>query len=186
MNEYGVFAKEVAIKLEITASTLRQWSLALEKEGYEFQRNEKDQRIYYDRDISSLFELKKLIEKNRSRDDAIKAIAKRYTERNNAEKTLSVIGRNNDKEAFTKDDIEKMLEGKLESAIQQAFNQGKKQGREEMKEILNKIDKRIEERDQNLMQTLRSLQEVQENQLQLAAAEEEEKKKGFWSKVFGK
>jgi hypothetical protein len=41
MNEYGFFSKDVALKLDINASTLRQWCLAMEKEekeGYEFQR----------------------------------------------------------------------------------------------------------------------------------------------------
>ena len=58
-NEFGYFSKDVAIELEITTSTLRRWSIELEKEGYSFHRNEKDQRIYYERDFKAFRELKK-------------------------------------------------------------------------------------------------------------------------------
>ena len=44
-NHFGYFAKDVASELEITTSTLRRWSIELEKAGYSFERNEKEQRI---------------------------------------------------------------------------------------------------------------------------------------------
>lgn len=31
---------------------MRQWCLEIEKEGYKFERNEKDQRIFFERDIN--------------------------------------------------------------------------------------------------------------------------------------
>ncbi|WP_026688299.1 DUF3967 domain-containing protein [Alteribacter aurantiacus] len=183
-NNYGFFAKEVALKLDIKASTLRQWALALEEEGYKFERNDKEQRIYYDRDISMFFELKKLIEKKRSRGDAIKAVAKLYKDRENAEKTLSVIDKKHDNQAFMKEDVQKFID----EAVERAFKKGKEQGKQEVKELLNKVDERLENRDRQLMEGLRELQE--EKKLLAAAAEEEAKrreneKKGFWSKLFG-
>lgn len=34
INEFGYFSKEVATELDITTSTLRRWSIELEKTGY--------------------------------------------------------------------------------------------------------------------------------------------------------
>lgn len=46
MNEFGYFSKYVAMELRVTTSTLRRWSIELEKCGYNIERNEKEQRIY--------------------------------------------------------------------------------------------------------------------------------------------
>ena len=89
-NEFGYFSKDVAIELEITTSTLRRWSIELEKEGYKFHRNEKEQRIYYERDFKAFRELKKLMSNSVPISDAIKAIASRDFEGENADRTPSV------------------------------------------------------------------------------------------------
>lgn len=47
-------AGEVAIKLDIAKDTLRAYSLELEKAGYEFKRNNRNQRDYSDYDLSIL------------------------------------------------------------------------------------------------------------------------------------
>jgi DNA-binding transcriptional MerR regulator len=73
-EKFGYFAKDVATDLEITTSTLRRWSLKLEELGYLFERNEKDQRIYYERDFKAFRELRKLITNSVSFEDAIKAV----------------------------------------------------------------------------------------------------------------
>ncbi|PFI06562.1 DNA-binding protein, partial [Bacillus cereus] len=49
--EYGYFAQEVAKQLDINTNTLRRWSIELEKMEYIFERNERNQRIYYENDI---------------------------------------------------------------------------------------------------------------------------------------
>lgn len=48
-KSFGYFSKDVALELKITTSSLRRWSFELEKLGYNFERNEKEQRIYYER-----------------------------------------------------------------------------------------------------------------------------------------
>ncbi|WP_446728249.1 hypothetical protein [Peribacillus sp. TH16] len=48
--------------------------MELEKLGYTFDRNEKEQRIYQERDFKALRELKKLLANNISFVDAIKAV----------------------------------------------------------------------------------------------------------------
>ncbi|RPJ93995.1 MerR family transcriptional regulator [Rummeliibacillus sp. TYF005] len=47
-------AGEVATKLNIAKDTLRAYSLELEKAGYEFKRNNRNQRDYSDYDLSIL------------------------------------------------------------------------------------------------------------------------------------
>ncbi|WP_163531458.1 DNA-binding protein [Halobacillus ihumii] len=144
---YGFFAKEVALKLDIKPSTLRQWALALEEEGYEFQRNDKEQRIYYDRDISMFFELKKCIEKKRNRQDAIKAVAKQYRDRKNAEKTLSVLEQKPDPSTLSKQDFQSIIN----EAVERAYVKGKEDGKQETQMLFNKMDERLEARDRRLL-----------------------------------
>ncbi|GIN87588.1 hypothetical protein J6TS2_39740 [Heyndrickxia sporothermodurans] len=71
---FGYFSKDVALELEITTSTLRRWSIELEKLGYVFDRNDKEQRIYYERDFKALRELKKLLAHNVSFTDAVRLL----------------------------------------------------------------------------------------------------------------
>lgn len=47
-------AGEVATKLDIAKDTLRAYSLELERAGYEFKRNNRNQRAYSDYDVSIL------------------------------------------------------------------------------------------------------------------------------------
>lgn len=91
MNEYGMFAKEMALNLDINTNTLRRWAIELEVHGYEFSRNDKNQRIYYERDIIVLTNFKKIIEKTQSLEDTAKAVVSRVNDKKNAEKMLSVI-----------------------------------------------------------------------------------------------
>lgn len=179
MNEYGFFSKDVALKLDINASTLRQWCLAMEKEGYEFHRNDKEQRIYYERDINLLFELKNLIDKTRNRDDAIKTVVSNFKSVDNAEKMLGVNEKEHDNITVSKSDLEELIQKSVEKAIEKE--------REAMFKVFEiKLNDTIEQRDRKLMESLRESQEERKALLQLAAAQEEEKKKSFFARLFGK
>lgn len=48
------------------------------------------------------------------------------------------------------------------------------------------INNKLEERDRKLMESIRESQEVKQQLLQIAAAQEDEKKKGFFARLFGK
>lgn len=177
MNEYGFFSKDVALKLDINPSTLRQWCLAMEKEGYEFQRNEKEQRIFYNRDINLLFELKNLIEKTRNRDDAIKSVVSRQKSVNNAEKMLGVNENERDNITISKEDLQGLIQESVEKAIEKE--------REAMfKAFEMKMNDTIEQRDRYLVHKLN--ESMEQKRLEIAAAQEEKKKKGFWARLFGK
>ncbi|MFD0768989.1 MerR family transcriptional regulator [Bacillus sp. CGMCC 1.60114] len=62
--EYGYFAQEVAKQLDINTNTLRRWSIELEKMDYIFDRNERKQRIYYEKDIDILKQMKEYLNQN--------------------------------------------------------------------------------------------------------------------------
>lgn len=60
-NVFGVFSGQVSGMLDINTNTLRTWSLELEKLDYNFERNKRQQRIYYPHDIEVLQEMKKIM-----------------------------------------------------------------------------------------------------------------------------
>jgi DNA-binding transcriptional MerR regulator len=182
-SEYGYFAKDVAADLEVTTSTLRRWSIELEKAGYKFERNEKDQRIYYDRDFKAFRELKKLINNSVVLIDAINAVVSMDIEGLNASQTPSVY---REETRLTRQFLEEVLDEKINKAIQQAFEEGRQQGQKEIKEMMKKIEKRSEERDDNLMSVIRSIQEEKEEVKQLIAASQEQEKKTFWQRLFSR
>lgn len=61
MNEFGYFSKTVADQLGIKSDTLRSWARVLERHGIEFDKNEKQQRIYSDKDVRAFAEMKELL-----------------------------------------------------------------------------------------------------------------------------
>jgi len=61
VNEKAFWTKEVAETLQIGASTLRKWCLALENEGYEFVKGAKKSRAFLEKDIVLLRRMKALI-----------------------------------------------------------------------------------------------------------------------------
>jgi DNA-binding transcriptional MerR regulator len=182
-SEYGYFAKDVAADLEVTTSTLRRWSIELEKAGYKFERNEKDQRIYYDRDFKAFRELKKLISNSVALIDAINAVVSMDLKGLNASQTPSVY---REETRLTKQFLEEILDERINKAIQKAFEEGRQQGQREIKEMIKKIEKRSEERDDNLMSVIRSIREEKEEVKQLIAASQEQAKKTFWQRLFSK
>jgi DNA-binding transcriptional MerR regulator len=174
MNVMGVFAKEVSLHLEVSPNTLRRWCLELEKHHYVFERNEKDQRIFYERDILALSDLQRLLGKGQSMDNATKAIVARKNDKENAEKTLSVIhqGTPNSSEliTFTKEEFKQLTEHLANEVASRTAEH-----------ILAKFNDTIEKRDHRLMEVLK---ENQQARIEQAAASQKEK--GFFKKLFSK
>lgn len=166
-NEFGYFSKDVAHELDITTSTLRRWSILLEKEGYVFHKNEKDQRIYYERDFKVFRELKKLLSNSVPVADAIKAVASRDFESENAERTPSVYS-----------EMIRLSKRELEEIVKKAIE-------DEREILLDALDKKmsetIEVRDRMLTQQLRkTFEETQK----LIAVTQSEEKISWWKKLF--
>lgn len=86
--EYGYFAQEVAKQLDINTNTLRRWSIELEKMEYIFERNERNQRIYYENDIDILKQMKEYLNQNWKLEEA--ATRSMETIEENAPKTDGV------------------------------------------------------------------------------------------------
>ncbi|MFP7176855.1 DNA-binding protein [Priestia filamentosa] len=180
-SKYGYFAKNVAINLEVTTSTLRRWSIELEKAGYTFERNDKDQRIYYQHDINAFKRLKKLISEGTILIDAINTVVSMDSETIDAQKTPSVY---QSETRLTVQHIEEILDKKINKAIQKAYEDGRKQGQEETLKQIERLEQRSNERDEKLMSIFRALQEEKEEVKQLIAISKEEKKKNFWQRFF--
>lgn len=162
-NNFGYFSKDVAEELKITTSTLRRWSILLEKEGYIFQKNDKEQRIYYERDFKAFRELKKLLSNSVSVTDAIKAITSRDFERENNEKTLSVYSK---KICLSKRELEEII---------------KKAVIEEREVLLQKLEEKIEETFSKQLEKT-----FEEKQKLLVTTQNESQNLSWWNKLFKK
>lgn len=93
--EFGYFAAEVCKDLNLNSNTLRKWSLALEDAQYKFERNPRNQRIYYEKDIALLRRMQDLMKDgSRTLEDAVQTL---ITEQDNAEITHSVLVTENSK-----------------------------------------------------------------------------------------
>lgn len=57
----GYFSKTVSDRLGISTDTLRSWSSRLESREIDIERNDKNQRIYYEKDIRALEKMKELL-----------------------------------------------------------------------------------------------------------------------------
>lgn len=173
-NHFGYFAKGVAFELGVTTSTLRRWSIELEKTGYSFERNEKEQRIYYERDFKAFRELKQLLSHSVPFVDAIKAVVAMDVENKNAAKTPSVY---TEYIRLSKHEIKEIVQTAVKEAIEEE--------REAMFQAFeHKMNDVVERRDRLITQQLQ--QSLEERRLEIAAAQDENKEKAWWKKLFSK
>ena len=179
--------KEVFTTLDIGDSTLRKWCLSLEKNGYEFIRNEKNSRIYVEGDLVVLRHFQNLVKENMPLDNAAKLVVDRFGKGAFEVSTVSVPV---DKDAFEvgTDIVPEEKNNDIKELKDLVNNQS-----ELIKELISRmdqqqkyIDETLKERDRKLMESLRESQEERKALLQLAAAQEEEKKKGFFARLFSK
>ncbi|EFX6585452.1 MerR family transcriptional regulator (plasmid) [Ureibacillus chungkukjangi] len=166
--ELGYFSKDVAEQMEVTTSTLRRWSIELEKQGYVFSRNENGQRVYYEHDYKVLRELKKLLAKSVPFENAVKLAITTVSEDENIAKTPSV-----------NQGIVRLSQDELQSIVKKAVE-------EEREFILEAIDAKlnnyIEQRDRQLVTQLKLAMEQKQLEMQQLTPE----KKGFWSRIFSR
>lgn len=167
-NQFGYFAKDVSLQLDMNPSTLRRWCLELEKAGYAFTRNEHNQRIFYERDFNAFRKLKELLNKNLSMDNAVHTvIAMAQT----SSQTPSVHMKNDDEIRLSKRDLQEIIHEEVQMAIQEE--------REAMFQAFEqKMNDKTEKRDHQLLAAIREMQETK----LLTAATEDKKKKWykFW------
>lgn len=83
------WSRELADHLSIGGSTLRKWSLELEKAGYVFLRDELGRRAYVEHDAIALRQFKKELDSGKSYDSASKSVVAQYLRTDSAAITLS-------------------------------------------------------------------------------------------------
>jgi len=163
LDKFGYFAKDVSLQLDMNPSTLRRWCIELEKAGYVFERNEHNQRIFYERDFNSFRKLKELLNKNLSMDNAVHAVISMVQTQS---QTPTVQMKINDEVRLSKSDLREIIQQEIQKAIHEE--------REVMFQAFErKLNDQIEKRDHQL---LASIREIQETKLLVAAAEEKQKK----------
>lgn len=161
-NAFGYFAKDVAADLDITTSTLRRWSIALEENGYTIERNEKERRIFFERDFAALRELKNLIANGVPFADATKSVAATDFENKSAAQTPSVF-----------DTEVRLSKRDFEETINEVARRTAEETAQAMQE---KLSNEIEKRDRIVIQEMQQLSEQKE----LAAAEEKSDTNKKW------
>lgn len=174
-KEYGFYAKETAQNLGIKESTLRRWSLELEKEGYVFERNDKGEnghRIYFDHDILMLTDFQKMMKKTHNLKDATKLVMTMVRDRKNAERAMTVFDKEDDKISFTKDELQDFVKQLIEDTVAKTTA-----------EIGKKMENAIEQRDKQLLQQLN--ESMEQRRIEVASAKEE-RKRPWWSSWFRK
>lgn len=173
MTEYGMFAKELSLNLDINTNTLRRWAIELEEQGYEFSRNDKNQRIYYERDILALSDFQKIIEKTQSLENTAKAVVAKVKDKKNAESMLGVIENSKDKIVFSKEELDELINRVADEAVERAAEH-----------LSRKFMDVIEQRDKQIVHNL--TETMEQKRLEVAAAIEEEDKPGFFARFFKK
>lgn len=167
---------DVAKQLNIKESTLRKYSLLLEKYGYEFHKNERGQRGYYDSDIIVLRRMMEFKNGGMTLEKASLSVAT-WAKRGNVTHGDTALQRYDKRYMGDIDELKKLIHKQGEMIEKQ--NELIKQLAERLDRQQEYIERRMNERDRLLLQTLR---ETQETQKQLAAAS----KTPFWKRLFRK
>ena len=181
MKEYAT--KDIAKIVGIPTPKVRKYAQALEKAGNKFTRNDRGFRIFTDNDIP-LFQ--EIIKQSNDTGMNVEQIALKLVKQqsNNTDSTLQSIEEGAEPMQIeektsnllhSEDERYKKLLNEIDSLKQQIINQQKY------------IDDRLEQqRDRKTLESLRESQELKQQLLQVAAAQEKEKKKGFFSSLFKK
>jgi len=184
-QEKAYAPKEISLALDISDSTLRKWCLALEKNGYGFIRNDKKNRVFVESDILVLKHFQNLVKQhNMQLDNAAKLVIDRFGKGTFEVRTDIVPAEKEENERDLDRSNDEVLSTLLEYIrTQEAFNQELVHRLDQQQKY---IDERLEERDKKLMQSVRKSQEERQAILQIAAAQENDKRKGFLARLFNK
>jgi DNA-binding transcriptional MerR regulator len=159
--------KELKLLLDIADSSLRKWCLALEEQGYLFDRTDNNKRIFTDNDLIVLKHFRNLVQVQfMSLQNAAVLIAMKYKEEKG---TASEQQHTDNDERSLPDPMEVFGEqiGQLLDHIQKQdeFN----------KELLGRLDEQQKYIEQTLSETLRTSQETQKLISEVKTAEDQKK-----------
>lgn len=199
-ENFGYFAKTVSERLGIAKDTLRSWSLKLEAEGVKFERNAREQRIYYEKDIRALENMKELMDLQQPLNDVSKTIANKIEKSfyngdesiNNIEITASVSQKEN--ALITQ---EKQMQNFKNELIQELSNKQSEIMEQFKNDLTKEMSTVMQDRFENavneavkmaLLQERKEIkkqvvQEIEENALQIASGIEKTNEKGFLKRL---
>ena len=199
-ENFGYFAKTVSERLGIAKDTLRSWSLKLEAEGVKFERNARDQRIYYEKDIRALENMKELMDLQQPLNDVSKTIANKIEKSfyngdesiNNTEITPSVSHGEN--ALITQ---EKQMQNFKNELIQELSNKQSEMMEQFKNDLTKEISTMMQDRFEHavneavkmaLLQERKEIkkqveQEIEANSLQIASGIEKTNEKGFLKRL---
>lgn len=183
-SEMFYLSKDVAETLDIKLSTLRRWCLELEKNGYHFQRDSNNNRMFFERDIIVLRQFKQLMDAKLSWEAATQAVIAEYGSGYNGDLTTNVltdtlapVESDNERYAEMRDNLQRLMDhvSRQDAYIerQETFNEALSNKLDAQQRI---IEESIQKRDEVLMQHLCQLQ-------QTAVSQE---KKGVLWRLFGR
>jgi DNA-binding transcriptional MerR regulator len=164
---------EVSDTIKVKESTLRKYVNILESAGYVFSKNNRGHRQYKDNDVIAL---KRFIAASERPDMTLETAA---------EQIVAMYDMSSMTLTDTTDITLHEQHNKDISELKEIVENQSKVIQELIKR-LEERDRHIEKRDKQLMDGIRELQDQKKELLQIAAANEEQKNKGFWSRVFGK
>lgn len=183
MEEYST--KDIARLTDLAESTIRKYALLLEKNDYPFVRNTVGNRIFSEHDIKIFLEIKSVPKDEKTIEEIVADIASKYI----VKAVTSKFEKSGDmplNQVF-EPDIASILIKKIDELHD--MNQKQLDFNKELVERLDQqqkyIDERLKERDLNLVESIRNLQE-EKRALSEIAVTQEEKKKGFFARLFGK
>lgn len=177
--ERGHFSREVSKSLMIADSTLRKYCLALEEQGYTFDRGVNNARVFYQKDILVIQRLMNAMERgNTTIEQATKLVISSVQE---DDVTVSVIPREQ-----SLMDLQKGFNVLGQQLTSMFINELKacEQRISEKMDLLEKENKEIKsmlsERDRTIMQNIRAIQEQNKLLIEVAASKETKKWWQFW------
>jgi hypothetical protein len=179
-TEKAFSPKEMNITLNIGDSTLRKWCIAMEKHGYKFIRNDQNTRIFVESDLVVLRHFQNLVKHhNMQLDNAAKLVVDRFGKGSFEVSTGVVLAEKEEEQRGLTRSNEEIMTTLLEHIkTQDEFKQ----------ELLHRLDqqqKYIDERFARIEREQELTESLRESLKQIAVAQEE-KKKGFFARLFGK
>jgi hypothetical protein len=197
-------AKDISLSLDIGDSTLRKWCLALEEHKYEFYRTDQNKRLFTEKDIIVLKHFQVLVkDKNMSMQNAALIVTSRFkkevfsneTDVEQIEEEMNIVPAIRSQGDLIQLLVTKIgsMEEQQERLIQSLIEKQTKEIIEVNRALVQKMDEqqkyieeRLNKRDELLLQSIREAQETKQHLLQIATAQEEQKKRGFFARLFGK
>jgi DNA-binding transcriptional MerR regulator len=201
-----IFTKEMCERLSITSGTLRKWCLELEENGYVFEKSDGGKRFFSVYDETALIRMKHLMDQKFSKEHAAKVVTAKMTGNRSSTGTSGELAVT-EPSANVPENIPSNALAKLTESLIERFEEQERQNallnktleemQERNKEDKERLEKKIDElqmqllsdsreRDKKLMEGIRQLQDQKQGLLQLAAAQEEENKKGFFARIFNR